>query len=114
VADDLKSIIEDFHQVVNMTPQQLAGWLETENSQEVGQKQEDGAESIGHKSGRQIVQLLERDESDYSEAEIAHMRKVVSYVRRHSAQRPQGDVEDTRWRFSLMNWGHDPLQGDGG
>jgi DNA topoisomerase VI subunit B len=110
VADDLKSIIEDFHQVVNMTPQQLSSWLETENSQQVGQKQEDGAESIGHKSGRQIVQLLERDESDYSEAEIAHMRKVVSYVRRHSAQRPQGDVQDTRWRFSLMNWGHDPLQ----
>lgn len=37
------------------------------------------------------------------------MRKVVGYVRRHLAQRPSGDVEDTRWRYSLMNWGHDPL-----
>ncbi|PSB41390.1 DUF3140 domain-containing protein [Chamaesiphon polymorphus] len=109
MADDRKSIIEDFHQVVNMSPQQLANWLKTEDSQEVGQKN-DGDESIGHKSGRQIVELLERDESEYSDEEIAHMRKVVSYVRRHSAQRPQGDVKDTRWRFSLMNWGHDPLQ----
>ncbi|MER5294490.1 DNA-binding protein, partial [Streptomyces pharetrae] len=25
------------------------------------------------------------------------------------AQRPSGDVRDTRWRHSLMNWGHDPL-----
>jgi hypothetical protein len=108
VADDRKSIIEDFHEVVNMSPRELSSWLETDDSQAVGQKQ-DGDESTGHKSGRQIVQLLERNESDYSEDEIAHMRKVVSYVRRHSAQRPQGDVKDTRWRFSLMNWGHDPL-----
>jgi predicted membrane-bound dolichyl-phosphate-mannose-protein mannosyltransferase len=28
----------------------------------------------------------------------------------HMAQRPSGDVRDTRWRWSLMNWGHDPLK----
>ena len=42
--------------------------------------------------------------------DLAHMRKVVGYVHRHSAQRPKGDVEDTHWRYSLMNWGHDPLK----
>ncbi len=110
MGENRKSIIKDFHQVVNMSPNQLSSWLETEDSQEVGQKQDDETESTGHKSGRQIVELLKRNESDYSEDEIAHMRKVVSYVRRHSAQRPHGDVENTRWRFSLMNWGHDPLQ----
>jgi hypothetical protein len=26
------------------------------------------------------------------------------------AQRPEGDVKETRWRFSLMNWGYDPLK----
>jgi len=39
------------------------------------------------------------------------MRKVTGYVHRHMAQRPSGDVEHTRWRYSLMNWGHDPLKG---
>ncbi len=29
---------------------------------------------------------------------------------RHLEQRPSGDVEDTRWRCSLMNRGHDPLR----
>jgi hypothetical protein len=38
------------------------------------------------------------------------MHKVHSYVSRHSAQRPHGDVEHSRWRYSLMNWGHDPLK----
>jgi hypothetical protein len=36
------------------------------------------------------------------------MRKVNGYVKRHLAQRPQGDIADTAWRYSLMNWGHDP------
>ena len=38
------------------------------------------------------------------------MQKVVSYVHRHLAQHPAGDVEETHWRYSLMNWGHDPLK----
>ena len=39
------------------------------------------------------------------------MKKVISYVHRHAAQRQNGDVTQMRWRFSLMNWGHDPLKG---
>ncbi len=38
------------------------------------------------------------------------MRKVIGYVHRHLKQRPEGDIEDSRWRKSLMNWGHDPLR----
>lgn len=38
------------------------------------------------------------------------MRKVIGYVHRHLAQRPGGDVRETKWRWSLMNWGHDPLR----
>jgi hypothetical protein len=34
----------------------------------------------------------------------------VGDVHRHLAQRPAGDVTDTKWRYSLMNWGHDPLK----
>jgi hypothetical protein len=36
----------------------------------------------------------------------------VGYVRRHLAQPPSGEVENSRWRYSLMNWGHDPLDDD--
>ena len=40
------------------------------------------------------------------------MHKVHSYVSRHSAQGPvhAADVKTSRWRYSLMNWGHDPLK----
>ena len=46
--------------------------------------------------------------ADLSDDDVAHMRKVSGYVKRHVAQRPSGDVSDTAWRYSLMNWGHDP------
>jgi hypothetical protein len=32
-------------------------------------------------------------------------------VQRHLAQEPaREDVETSAWRYSLMNWGHDPLK----
>jgi hypothetical protein len=34
---------------------------------------------------------------------------VVGFIRRHLAQRPENEVT-SRWRYSLMNWGHDPLK----
>lgn len=109
MSNDPKAIQEEFHEAVNLTAKQLESWLETEESQSVGQKKNDD-EAIGHKSGKHIVEILNKQKSDYTDDDLAHMKKVVSYIYRHSAQRPSGDVEDTRWRYSLMNWGHDPLK----
>jgi len=37
------------------------------------------------------------------------MGKVVGYVHRHLAPRPDGDVNDTARRWSPINRGHHPL-----
>lgn len=103
------SVIDEFRQVVNMTPSELESWLETDESKAVGQKDGD-SESTGHKSGRRIIELLHKKPTDCNEDDLSHMKKVISYVHRHTAQQPSGDIEDTRWRYSLMNWGHDPLK----
>jgi hypothetical protein len=76
----------------------------------VGQKTSETAESTGHESGRNIVQLLHKPKNQYTAEDIREMRRVVSYVHRHMAQRPEGDISETRWCYSLMNWGHDPLK----
>ncbi|MEV4670410.1 MULTISPECIES: DUF3140 domain-containing protein [Actinomadura] len=107
--DDHESVAAEFGEAVNMTPKELERWLETEESRSVGQK-DGGGESTGHASGRRIVELLRTGRADLTEQDYAHMRKVTGYVHRHLAQRPSGDVTDTRWRYSLMNWGHDPLK----
>jgi hypothetical protein len=109
VTRDVDEVWDDWRDAVNMTAGELEKWLETDESQSVGQA-DSGGEATGHESGRRIVELLRTNKGDLSDDDAAHMRKVVGYVHRHLAQRPDGDVTDTAWRHSLMNWGHDPLE----
>ncbi len=99
---------DEWSEAVTMTPAALETWLETDESRSVGDTGGEG-ESTGHASGRRIVQILRTNKTDLTADDAAHMRTVVGYVHRHLAQRPDGDVTDTKWRWSLMNWGHDPL-----
>lgn len=106
-ADDQRTIRADFDDAVNMTAGELGHWLDSDESKAVGQK--DGeAESVGHRSGRHIIRILSTKQADLTDADYEHMRTVVGYVHRHLAQRPDGDITETPWRYSLMNWGHDP------
>ena len=107
----------EFGEVVNMTPGELERWLATDESKSVGvadgekKSGADGSESVGHESGRRIVEIRSKKKAELSADDYDHMRKVVGYVHRHLAQRPQKEaIEDSRWRYSLMNWGHDPLK----
>jgi hypothetical protein len=103
---------KDFDAAVNMSATEIEHWLERDESREVGWKGADGkgdGESIGHASGREIVRIKSAKVSDFTQADYDHMRKVVGYVARHSKQRP-ADPEHSRWRYSLMNWGHDPMK----
>lgn len=104
-------IVRDFERAVNMTPQSLEKWLTTSGSLSVGTpRSAEASETVGHWSGRRIVEIKRKKAEEYSSADYAHMRKVAAYVKRHRAQRPKGEVKDTNWRYSLMNWGHDPLK----
>ncbi|MEO0361046.1 MAG: DUF3140 domain-containing protein [Pseudomonadota bacterium] len=102
-------IWEEWRDLVNMAPQELEDWLETEESKSVGDADE--GESTGHASGRRIVKIKRTDKDDLGDDQWDHMAKVVGYVKRHLSQGgPEEDVETSRWRYSLMNWGHDPLK----
>ena len=106
--DEDRKTIDEFGACVNLSPAKLENWLKTEASRSVGFSKSKNAEAVGHASGRRIVGLLRKHQADYTDEDIAHMRKTVGYVHRHLAQRPVGDVTATPWRHSLMNWGHDP------
>lgn len=100
---------EQFAEVVNMGATELENWLETDESKSVGAKDSPGAESTGHESGRRIVEILRKNKADRDEDDEQQMKRTVSYVHRHLAQKPTKEsLEDSRWRYSLMNWGHDP------
>jgi hypothetical protein len=105
---DRAARIRAFRSAMNMPPARLRRWLDTPESRAAGQKK-DASESVGHASGRRILAIRAKRQADLTDDDLAHMDKVVGYVRRHLKQRPRGDVSATRWRHSLMNWGHDPL-----
>jgi hypothetical protein len=114
---DAEEIRRSFAEAVNMSAAELEKWLGTDESQEVGwakggpKSSPGGDESTGHESGRRIVALLHKKKADLDEEDLAHMKKAVGYVHRHLGQPPgKEDVETSRWRYSLMNWGHDPLK----
>ncbi|WP_375287026.1 DUF3140 domain-containing protein [Sphingomonas sp.] len=104
----------DFNEAVNMAPAALETFLDSEDSKRVGWKGEDGkgsGESVGHKSGKRIIEIKRTKKADLTDDDYAHMKKVVGYVHRHLAQGgPAEDKEHSDWRYSLMNWGHDPCK----
>ena len=106
---DHERIRREFRAAVNMRAAELERWLETDDSKRVGVKRPGASESVGHASGRRILRLLATPATDLCADDYAHMRKVVGYVHRHNAQRPE-NIYTSRWRYSLMNWGHDPTK----
>lgn len=108
---DIEEIYQNFKNNVNMAPRELEKWLETDQSQSVGDS--DGGESTGHQSGRRIIEIKKKRKAELDDDDYAHMKKVNQYVARHMKQPPQKeDKKTSRWRYSLMNWGHDPLKDD--
>ena len=66
-------------------------------------------------SGRKIVSILEhnpsKEPSGYSDEDVDHMRRVVSYCKRHLAQEEKAKQDTTSKSYrSLKNWGHDALK----
>lgn len=118
----IDEVISDFNEIVNMTADELDAFLKTEGSTNTGLAKADGSgEAIGHESGRKIVDILKRnpskDPSKYTEEDKEHMRRVVSYCKRHLAQEGKlketkglEDLEKSKSTRSLKNWGHDPMK----
>lgn len=104
--EELEETYKHFKELVNMTAGELEKWLKTEASKSTGQDSGDG-EAIGHKSGKMIVDILGTRKADLTDDDYHQMKRVISYISRHKAQKPSGELEDSRWTYSLKNWGYD-------
>jgi ribosomal protein L11 len=89
--DGVQEKIREFEEAVNMPPHEIENWLETDNSKSVGQEDESG-HIKGRLSGKHIVEILRKNKADYTKSDFQRMKKVVSYVHRHLAQEPSGDI----------------------
>lgn len=120
-----EEVIPEFNELVNMTADELETWLKSDDSRSAGWPKDEGegegGESVGHDSGRKIVEILrenpERKEDEYTDEQVEHMRKVVAYCKRHLAQeakansdKSEKEVKESKSYASLKNWGHDFLK----
>lgn len=108
MAKSNEEIYDEFYDLVNMTPSEIEQWLDTDKSKEVGQDSGDG-ESIGRKSAKKIIDIKRTKKDELSDSQYDHMNKVIGYIKRHKAQKPDGNKKESDWRYSLKNWGHDPI-----
>ncbi|PWN40026.1 hypothetical protein IE81DRAFT_278566, partial [Ceraceosorus guamensis] len=109
-------VVSEFNEYVNMTVPELEEWLSSSESQESGWGDAGEGESVGHESGRKIVDILKRNpkkqEDKYTEEDLQHMRKVAAYCKRHLAQegplkdrKSEDELKQTKSYKSLANWG---------
>ncbi|UPL00544.1 hypothetical protein LCI18_011478 [Fusarium solani-melongenae] len=118
-------VIQEFNELVNMSASELEKWLKSDDSNSAGwPKEDENGETVGHDSGRKIVEILkenpEKEAEKYTDEQVEHMRKVVSYCKRHLAQETKSnseksaeEVKKTKSYASLKNWGHDFLKARG-
>ncbi|MEO0744320.1 MAG: DUF3140 domain-containing protein [Pseudomonadota bacterium] len=102
----------EWQDLVNMSPSEVEDWLETDASKSVGDTGD--ADSTGRASAKRIITVKRTAKDDLTDDQWDHMATVVGYIKRHCSQGgPDDDVAHSKWRYSLMNWGHDPLKSDG-
>ena len=100
---------DSFHEVVNMTSEELRAWLLTAASGEEAFSDRPG---LGlPELGEKVLGLLRKRKVDLTPADAEVMRQVTDFVGEQEENPPPDGPADSAWRRSLMTVGHDPLRG---
>jgi len=71
----------EFDALVNLSPADLRAWLKRPESHKVGMTRRGERESVGRQSARQILAIRGKAVEDLSDADYAHMKKVIGFCR---------------------------------
>ena len=98
-------IIDEFKSMINVPRDQLQRWLNTPESRKLRFPEEP---KNGKRSGEAILKILAKRQDKITSDDVDYMRRVIEFVGPRLQKRPKGDIVASNWRYSLMNWGHDP------
>jgi uncharacterized protein DUF3140 len=97
-----------FHEVINMTSEELRAWLLSEASDDDALP---GEPDLGlPELGKRVVDLLRKRKVDLTQRDADVMEQVVDFVLTQEAEGPADQETDEEWRRSLMTVGHDPMR----
>jgi hypothetical protein len=99
---------DSFHQVVNMTSEELRAWLLIEASGENASPAGPGLALP--ELGKQVVELLRKRKAELTQHDADVMEQVVDFVLTQEAEGPADAESDEEWRRTLMTVGHDPMR----
>jgi hypothetical protein len=102
----VEDVWDRFHEVVNMTSQELVSWLGVT---------EDLKAAPGPAQppplGVAVVEILRKRKTDLTDADVETMTKVVEVVEDETEGLSSAEIgNDERRRRRLLNVGHDPLR----
>jgi hypothetical protein len=105
--DELDTLWNEFHRVVNMTSQELSEWLRTRAAHETTEELPEDAITG---TSRRVLDILRKRRTDLTGEDIRVMREVVRLVNERRRQDLATTAGQTQWRHELMSLGHDPLK----
>ena len=97
---------ESFHEVINMTSEELGAWLRTGAQDEFPA----GPGLMLPELGQQVIELLRKRKVDLTQHDADVMEQVVDFVLTQEAEGPAESATDEQWRSALMTVGHDPMR----
>ena len=105
---DVEVAWDSFHQVINMTSEELRAWLLSGAPDDAALPSEPdlGLPDLG----RQVVELLRKRKVELTQRDADVMEQVVDFVLTQEAEGPDDVESDEEWRRSLMTVGHDPMR----
>lgn len=99
---------DSFHEVVNMTSEELRNWLLTEAS---GETAFDDRPDLGlPELGEKVVEILRKRKVDLTPEDTRIMETVTDFVADQEDNPPPDGPADHEWRRALMTVGHDPMR----
>ncbi|MFC7549957.1 DUF3140 domain-containing protein [Plantactinospora sp. GCM10030261] len=107
VEAEVEQLWQDFHDHVNVTSEQLRGWLLTQGSGE--EAFPSGPDLALPEPGRSILHIKGKRKVDLTPDDITVMRDTVDEIDKLLDARPADGSTDERWRHALLDLGHDPL-----
>lgn len=107
-AKQIEQVVSEFRLIVNISNEQLERWLNTTESQKLYLA--DTAKNANGKNGASVLALLKKRKDKFTEADVDQMQAVVDAIKQRLEKRPKGNIVASNWRYSLMNWGHDPTK----
>ena len=102
-----------FHEVINMTSEELHAWLlsEARGDDALPGEPDLGLPDLGlPELGKRVVELLRKRKVDLTPRDADVMEQVVDFVLTQEAEGPEDMEADEEWRRSLMTVGHDPTR----